>query len=281
MRQGTPTSSTRAGLTDGPHNVQPAVVDPAGNETRGVAFMVRVDNTAPPAPTGLVLSGGGTSSAFDASWTVPAADGASPYVGSVWQACAGGSCTSGTGALASASGALPVGTSTVKVWLVDAAGNASQSTAASSTITSIPLGGGGGGGGGGGSAKPAAPAAPDSPIGPPPIAPIPTPVPTPSVPTAPPAPRARPVLRLKTAVLDARTGRLILRGSTHRNATGTITVTITTHGHRKTLRVRIHGGRYSARTTVPRGTRAARVTVRYTGSAAIRPGRATRMVSAR
>jgi hypothetical protein len=272
-----------AAIADGSHSVQAAVVDPAGNETKGAAFAVQVDNTAPPTPTGLTLSGGGPASEFSARWTAPAADGGSSYVGSAWEACAGGSCTSGSGGLTSASGTLPPGTSTVKVWLIDAAGNGSPVNAASSTITSLPLpaGGGGGGGGGGagggsgsgggggGSAAPATATATSTPTT--------TAAPT-TVPAAP-ATRARAALRLTGGTLDARTGRLTLRGVAHAGASGRVAITLTTRGHRTTLHATIRHGHYRLRTRLARDTRRVRVTVRYPGSADVRPGRVTRMIT--
>lgn len=277
------------GLGDGSHSVEAAVVDPAGNEAKGTPFTVKLDNTAPPPPIGLHVGGGGGSTAIAMSWSLPAADGASAYVSSAWQACSGGTCSSGTGGLTSASGNLPnaTGVYAVKVWLVDAAGNGGPATAATSSVSyTAPAGSGGGGGGGGGGGAAGGGAGgtttgePSVPIGPTPTSPGPGLTPTPT-PTPVPAPRAGADLRLTTSRLDRRTGRLVLRGSIDDEASGTVTITVTAKGERRRLQARIRAGHYTAVTRLRKGTRGVRVTVRYGGSSSTMPGRATRTVTSR
>ncbi len=267
------------GLADGSHSVQPAVVDPAGNETRGPAFTIEVDNTAPPAPTGLTVSGGGASTSFHLSWSTPAADGGSAYAGSRWQACAGATCSSGSGGLTSATGTLPAvpGAYTVRVWLTDAAGNGGAAHAASGSV-SYAAAAGGGGGGGAGAVKPA-----PKPADAPPAQDLPVSLPVPVAPVTPAAPetvaRVSAALRPPTATLSRRTRMLRLRGSLRRDASGTVSVTVTAAGRHKHLRARIRRGHYALRTRLPRGTRRARVTVRYRGSTTTKPARRTLTVT--
>jgi len=277
------------GLADGTRQIRAAVVDPAGNEATGAAFDVLVDNTAPAAPSGLSVTGGGSSTAISMAFSAPAADGGAPYTGSRWQACSGGTCSSGSGTTSGASGNLPnaTGSYTVKVWLVDEAGNASAANSASATVRYVaPVGAGGGGGGGGGGAGggggkgPATtPAAPSDP-GTPPEAPT-RAQPVGADPPAPAAtPRADAAVRLATSALDRRTGRLTVRGFVARSASGMVTITVTAKGQHTTRKTRIRNGRYVTHLRLARGTKRARVTVRYGGSATIKPGRTTRTVTA-
>jgi hypothetical protein len=95
---------------------------------------------------------------------------------------------------------------------------------------------------------------------------------------APAATRIDAAVRLTTATLNRRTGRLTLRGSLDPAAAGSVAITVTGKGLRRTLQAAIRHGRYSARTRLPRRTRATRITVRYGGSTTLRPGRVTRTV---
>jgi len=272
-------------LADGRRSIQAAVVDPAGNEARSTPFDVDVDNTAPPAPSSLQVSGGGASPAFSMSWLNPAPDGGSPYVSSRWQACAAGTCSTGTGALTSASGTLPpaAGAYTVKVWLVDEAGNGSAAASASAGLTYSPPAAAGGRGGGGGGGPARTTPAPADPAGASPVAPIELhpdgPAPRPAdggalpVPAAPPTTGAN--VRISSASMG-RSGRLVVRGTIARRATGSVTVTYrgTVRGKARSraTRARIRSGRYAAHLRIPRRwlkARDARVTVRYAGSRAV------------
>lgn len=281
------------GLADGTRSIRAAVVDPAGNEARSAPFSVDVDNTAPAAPSNLRLGGGGGTQAFTMTWDLPAADGGAPYVSSRWQACDGSTCSTGTGGLTSASGALPAfsGSYAIKVWLVDESGNHDIGSAATNSISytaPAPGGGGGGaggGGGGGGAAQPAKPGADaDSPVQDP--GGVPVPVVPPTVvpgPVSPPAGMGN--VRVTTAAIG-RSGRLVVRGTVDRVASGRVSVTYrATMGGRtrsKTVRARIRKGRYAATIALPRGWREARnprVTVRYPGSGSVRPASRTLAVA--
>jgi hypothetical protein len=278
------------GLTDGSHDIRAAVVDPAGNETKGAQFGVQVDNTPPPSPSALHVTGGGSSSGFSATWINPAPDGGAPYVGSGWEACSSSGCTSGSGGLTSAAGSLPVGVSTVKVWLVDEAGNAGHAVTGSLAYAP-PAGGGGGssaGGGGGGGGSSAT--MPTSVVEQPAALPVPissTPPPTPTVP----ATRVvDPVVRLRVATLVRRTGRLTLTGSAAPEFGGVVRVAVrvrTAGGvwKRKASGVVMRRGSLSATIVLPtawtRSARAATVEVRWDGAAGFAAGAVSRTVRLR
>ncbi|UGS38633.1 hypothetical protein DSM104329_05063 [Capillimicrobium parvum] len=266
------------GLADGTRSIRAAVVDPAGNEAKSAPFDVDVDNTAPTAPENLQVGGGGAAQAISMTWDLPAADGGAPYVSSRWRACNGGTCSSGTGGLTSASGTVPgfSGTYAVDVWLVDQAGNQDIASAARGSVsyTAPAPGGGGSGGGGGGGAQPAKPEPPadtgtaDPVAVPAPIVPI---VVAPG-PVTPPARAPSANVRVTTATV-AKSGRLLVRGTIARAATGRVSVTyratVDGRARSRSTRVRITRGRYAATITIPRTWRSARnprVTVRYAGS---------------
>lgn len=303
----TATSLDTTTLSDGTRSVQLAVVDPAGNETKSSAFTVDVDNTPPAAPTGLTVTGGGSSPSFGMSWTNPANPTGAPLASASWEACrqGGGGCVTGTGTLSGATGwaagTLPAsGTYDVEVWLTDAAGNASQTNSAIGTVAyGAPIppasGGGGGAGGGGGSAwptvlRPIGPTTPRTPIEPTPP-PDPTPPETPRAPQSPSVPpRTASHLEVSTATFSRKTRTLTVRGVIDRRATGTVTVTITDEPRagrkprRKTVSVRIVRGRFSGRIVVPSSWSSAKratVQVRYAGSAVVRPATATARVRRR
>jgi hypothetical protein len=76
-----------------------------------------------------------------------------------------------------------------------------------------------------------------------------------------------------TTATVAKSGRLLVRGTIARAATGRVSVTyratIAGRSRSKTAQVRIRRGRYAAAIDLPRGWRSARharVTVRYAGS---------------
>jgi hypothetical protein len=295
------TSLNTGALTAGTRSVQLALVDPAGNESKSAAFSVQVDNTAPGAPSGLSVTGGGSSPTFGLAWTDPAADAGAPPATIQWNACSGSSCTSGstpaTGGTQRLDGlSLPAsGTYVVRVWAIDQAGNGTTANAATGSVTYIAAAGGGGsaGGGGGGSGGGngggsgaggssgggpgatgvAAPTAPSFPV-------------TPTIPTAPPptpAP-ANSAVKVTSAAISRRTGSLTVRGRLDRRAVGSVTITyrVQVAGRTKTrtITTRVRRGRYRATITLPAGWRASRakgakVTVRYAGSSAVRASRAT------
>jgi len=292
------------GLSDGDHDVELAAIDAGGNEKRSAPVAIQVDNTAPAAPSGLAVTGGGASPAFELAWTDPPAGSGAPLASIQWRACAlgGGPCASGstapTGGPQTLGGlTLPAGgTYDVAVWAVDAAGNGSAATGATGTISySAPSSGGGGGGGGsggggGGGAGGSGGGATDGGSGG-----------TwrgtdgggggagvvPSAPVAPgadaPAPRstARTPVAVTTATISPRTGRLLVRGSVGRRATGRVVIVyrVRIAGRTRTRRAaaRVVRGRFTARLVVPRSWRSAdgRVEVRFAGSRGVAPGRAT------
>jgi hypothetical protein len=292
------------GLSDGDHDVELAAIDAGGNEKRSAPVAIQVDNTAPTAPSGLAVTGGGASPAFELAWTDPPAGSGAPLASIQWRACAlgGGPCASGstapTGGPQTLGGlTLPAGgTYDVAVWAVDAAGNGSAATGATGTISySAPSSGGGGGGGGsggggGGGAGGSGGGATDGGSGG-----------TwrgtdgggggagvvPSAPVAPgadaPAPRstARTPVAVTTATISPRTGRLLVRGSVGRRATGRVVIVyrVRIAGRTRTRRAaaRVVRGRFTARLVVPRSWRSAdgRVEVRFAGSRGVAPGRAT------
>jgi hypothetical protein len=296
------TSLNTAALTAGTRSVQLALVDPAGNESKSVAFSVQVDNTAPGAPSGLSVTGGGSSPTFGLAWTDPAAGAGAPLATIQWDACSGASCTSGstpaTGGAQRLDGlSLPAsGTYVVRLWAIDQAGNGTTANAATGSVTyTAPAGGGGsagggGGGSGGGSGSGGSSGGGSSGGGPGATgAPAPTapsfPV-TPTIPTAPPLTPAptNSAVKVTFAAISRRTGILTVRGRLDRRAVGSVTITyrVQVAGGTKTrtITTRVRRGRYRATITLPAGWRAsrakgARVTVRYAGSSAVRASRAT------
>jgi hypothetical protein len=125
---------------DGDHQVILVASDAAGNPS-SVAQTVHIDNTAPDAPTDLVLDGGDgwrKANSFDVRWVNPTAAGA-PIAGALWELCREGSdaknCTTGSkdgdGITALQGLTVPkAGAYTLKVWLRDSAGNQEKRLAA-------------------------------------------------------------------------------------------------------------------------------------------------------
>lgn len=124
---------------DGDHQLTVETVDTAGNPTNATRT-IHVDNTPPPAPTGIAVSGGDgwrTTNDFAVSWTNPPADAGAPIVAALYTLCpsSGAGCVS-----AEASGdaissiehiqAPSPGDWSLSVWLRDAAGNATSANAA-------------------------------------------------------------------------------------------------------------------------------------------------------
>ncbi len=132
------------GFADGTHSVQVATSDPASNETKSPKQTVTVDNTAPAAPQQLSVVGGSDwrdDDSFSLTWANPAGQ-VAPIAGARYQICDadGSDC----GAPQEASGldisqldgvSVPAtGAWLVRLWLVDAAGNADPADVASATL---------------------------------------------------------------------------------------------------------------------------------------------------
>lgn len=130
-------------LPDGSHDVQVAAVDPAGNESRSSVRTVSVDNSAPSAPSGLVVAGGSdwrSENAFSVAWTNPSGQ-VAPVVAGDYQLCDHiGNCLPAqrvTRPAISSLDAISVpstGEWTLHVWLEDAAGNADPASTATAVL---------------------------------------------------------------------------------------------------------------------------------------------------
>ena len=144
-------------LANGPHHIQAAVVDAAGNQTLGSTEQITVDNTNPPAPTGLQVNakpaGAWVNQPATITWTNPSEPPDDPISQVNWIACTGTETSipaSGCDApqhqaspLSSltfnpatdpAFASQPQALYTVFVWLGDAIGNASQANSAAITF---------------------------------------------------------------------------------------------------------------------------------------------------
>ena len=140
-------------LSNGPHQIEAAVVDAAGNQTIGSPVQITVDNTNPTAPTGLQINGRGAGTWINQpatiTWTNPSALEDDPISQVNWIACTGTQATipaSGCDApqhQATQLGSLtfnpaqdpafagqPQALYTVFVWLQDAIGNTEQADSA-------------------------------------------------------------------------------------------------------------------------------------------------------
>jgi len=129
-----------AGLKpDGAHTLTLHAVDAAGNPV-SVDQRIHVDNTPPGQPIDLQVAGGDgwrAANDFDVSWRNPEESGVAPIAGAVYQLCpvGGDQCMvankSGSGLDRLDDLKLPkAGEYTLRVWLVDAAGNHDAKTAA-------------------------------------------------------------------------------------------------------------------------------------------------------
>ena len=80
-------------LANGPHQIQTAVVDAAGNQTLGSPVQIIVDNTNPAAPSDLLVNGKGAAAWINTpatiSWTNPSQPENDPIGQINWIACAG------------------------------------------------------------------------------------------------------------------------------------------------------------------------------------------------
>jgi len=236
-----------ATISDGDHQLQLAVVDAAGNETRTSPVTRQVDGTPPAAPEITTRSLGGNSTTV--SWQ-PVAGGGGPVAttNSSWRLCTpDGTCGTPTTGPATSSSNHTVGSSgwTVKIRLIDAAGRASAEatttlpyTAPTSTSTTTT----------GSSTTPT----------------------TPTTTTTTPTSKTPTTLRISRPAVTGRT--VTITGTVGVTKT-TMTVTLTRKGHKRiTRRVTASRGKYKVKIRgVPRGRW--KITVRY-------PGSSTRLASA-
>lgn len=135
------TYATAAFGADGPHTVTLSATDAAGN-TATTSHTDYIDNTAPDAPQNLTVEGGDgwrQTNSFNINWSLAASAAAgAPITGAAWELCPADAtqpCKDGSsnGANISALKDFRVpdpGAYTLKVWLVDAAGNADRRLAA-------------------------------------------------------------------------------------------------------------------------------------------------------
>jgi hypothetical protein len=146
-------SLATSAISNGPHQIQAAVVDAAGNQTLGGPVQVTVDNTSPIAPTGLQVNGKAAGAWINqpatTTWTNPSEPQADPISQVNWIACAGMQASipaSGCGALQHQASPLssltfnpaqdpkfagqPQALYTVFVWLQDALGNSTPANSA-------------------------------------------------------------------------------------------------------------------------------------------------------
>lgn len=263
-------------LADGPHSVQVAAVDPAGNETRSSSQSVVVDNNAPGAPSALAVDRGPDwrdSNSFDVGWSNPA-DAGSPVASAHYAICS----VDGSGCLAEQqSGGTDIshlsgisvpspGAWALRVWLEDAAGNVDSARNAEVTLR---FG--------------SDPATTTSPVLDAPAKPTETTDPSPALTdqlTAPslttsPKPaivRADPRLRLTSARFSR--GRLVLRGRSATKLPLALTVRLR-HGrvlHRHTT---VRGGQFKLVIRSRQLVRNSIVTARFAGSTTLAPARTT------
>jgi hypothetical protein len=146
-------SLATSAISNGPHQVQAAVVDAAGNQTLGSPVQIMVDNVNPGAPNGLLVNGRGggawVNQPATITWTNPSQPEGDPIGQVNWIACIGSETsvpTSGCDAQHSQTAPLnslafnpaqdpafagqPQGAYTVFVWLADVFGNTTQANSA-------------------------------------------------------------------------------------------------------------------------------------------------------
>ncbi|MFA9400941.1 MAG: Ig-like domain repeat protein, partial [Acidobacteriota bacterium] len=142
-------SIATATLGDGAHRLRHCGVDFAGNSGCAADRTIRVDNNPPAAPRSLEVTGGGgwrKGNGFDLTWTDPGQGAAAPIVAHRFRVTGSGGFDTGpgnfdTGPLSgfgsgSITGALVPrsGEYLVSVWLIDAAGNQTETASASVTL---------------------------------------------------------------------------------------------------------------------------------------------------
>jgi hypothetical protein len=144
-------------LANGPHQIQPAVIDAAGNQTLGSPVPITVENSPPSPPSSLQVNGRASGAWINqpatVTWTNPTQPQGDPIALVNWIACPGTEASipqSGCGALHTqtspltsltfdpaqdpAFAAQPQALYTVFVWLSDAIGNTTQANAAASSF---------------------------------------------------------------------------------------------------------------------------------------------------
>ncbi|GAC1439492.1 MAG: hypothetical protein NVSMB51_17460 [Solirubrobacteraceae bacterium] len=131
-----PVSLDTSGLSDGPHQLQLALADPSGNETRGPVRPLLTDNTAPAPPVALAAARRYVNSPDAVTWQNPDQGAGAPLTVVHWQVC---NSTAVCSAIQSQTAPLtqltfdprtlspfavaPDDHYTISVWLEDAAGN--------------------------------------------------------------------------------------------------------------------------------------------------------------
>jgi hypothetical protein len=130
------------GLTDGPHQIQLAATDAAGNETRSLAIPILVDTHAPGAPVSLTRPSPQALPTFKLSWTNPQQEQGAPIAGAAYRACpvkGGRPCVTGMvqgAGVHQAAVVVPArGSWNLALWLEDAAGNANPATPATAVLS--------------------------------------------------------------------------------------------------------------------------------------------------
>jgi hypothetical protein len=242
-----------AALPDGPHVLEIAATDAAGNEARVTRpTTLRVDNNAPSPPVGLTSPATtSTTNSFAASWALPA-DLGSPIVAAHYQLCQGGSCgpVSAAPTTTAVSGLTlaAAGTAKLRVWLIDQLGHQDSTTAATLALTYTP-----------------AVHQPD-PGPPPPQPPPPDPKPHPPI--------VKGDAKLKIVTARRSTRGLTIRGSLSAKASGRVTVRYRVRLHRRTRTVskRVAIARHAFKATLPLSkaigaVRSGTVSVIYAGDA--------------
>jgi hypothetical protein len=126
-----------AKLAEGTYQLR-AVATDAADQPGTATGVLKVDATAPAAPTGLVLSRN-PDGTYGLTWTNPDQGTAAPIAAARVQVCVGATCGeskvfTGSDIERITSLALPAGEQTVKVWLQDEAGNADAGNAATLTV---------------------------------------------------------------------------------------------------------------------------------------------------
>lgn len=262
-------------LGDGPHTVQVAAGDPAGNEAKSAPWTVLVDNTAPASAQNLVV-GGGTGwrreNSFSVSWA-NGTDAGSPPAVAHYKVCAsdGSGCQPEQQAvgdnIARIDGiSVPSeGEWELRVWLEDAAGNLDPANAARATLRY--------------GNPPAAPAPTGSTSAPVPAtasvtqaAPAPVPDLTTGL-TTPPSSLFRRDLALRLTSARLSHGRLVVRGRLASGATARLVLTTRTASGRLARRSFLVETRFAVSFKLRRAR--GRVTARFAGDATFRPASAS------